>query len=157
MNQITLSKYPQKIYFWELFSPYLTSTHNSNYQVHFQSKSSFKALKHSMWANRDEIQQWIDNGAPRWTSVVVVCAPTRDPDTAMSSSVLMQALTTSSMCPYNTWTGLGWRPTGAPPCTIKQRDRLRKMWLVEERSQWSPQPIEVYKLRICQFCFWLKQ
>lgn len=43
------------------------------------------------------------------------CRLTRAPDTAMSSSVLMLTLTTSSVCPYSTWIGLGWRPTGAPP------------------------------------------
>lgn len=45
-----------------------------------------------------------------------LCFLTRDPDTAMSSSVLMLTLSTSSVCPYKTWTGLGQRPTGAPPC-----------------------------------------
>lgn len=40
---------------------------------------------------------------------------TRDPETAMSSSVLIDTLTTSSVCPYNTCTGLWDRPTGAPP------------------------------------------
>lgn len=34
----------------------------------------------------------------------------------MSSSVLTPTLTTSSVWPYSTWMGLGWRPTGAPPC-----------------------------------------
>lgn len=53
----------------------------------------------------------------------LVCALTRDPDTAMSSSVLMLTLTTSSMCPYNTWTGLGQSPTGLLPWSPKEIDR----------------------------------
>lgn len=53
----------------------------------------------------------------------LVCALTRDPDTAMSSSVLILTLTTSSVCPYNTWTGLGQSPTGVPPCSPKEIDR----------------------------------
>lgn len=50
----------------------------------------------------------------------LVCTLTRDPDTAMSSSVLILTLTTSSMCPYNTWTGFGQSPTGVPPWSPKQ-------------------------------------
>lgn len=41
---------------------------------------------------------------------------TRDPETAISSSVLMLTLSTSSVCPYSTCTGLGHSPTGQPPC-----------------------------------------
>lgn len=40
---------------------------------------------------------------------------TLEPDTAMSSSVLMATHVTSSSWPYRTWTGLGAKPLENPP------------------------------------------
>lgn len=40
---------------------------------------------------------------------------TSEPDTAMSSSVLMATHVTSASWPYRTWTGLGAKPLENPP------------------------------------------
>lgn len=40
---------------------------------------------------------------------------TLEPDTAMSSSVLMATHVTSASWPYRTWTGLGAKPLEKPP------------------------------------------
>lgn len=82
--------------------------------------------KHNVLADEPKLIDEINNsrfpisGWGAQSSSNLMCALTRDPDTAMSSSVLIPTLTTSSVWPYNTWTGFGQRPTGAPACTAKQ-------------------------------------
>lgn len=70
-----------------------------------------------------------DDGAILWEgrghSVTTVALPslsptpppqlTLEPDTAMSSSVLMATHVTSASWPYRTWTGLGAKPLEKPP------------------------------------------
>lgn len=47
---------------------------------------------------------------------------TLEPETAMSSSVLMATHVTSSSWPYRTWMGLGAKPLENPPWWRAQRD-----------------------------------